>query len=159
MSERSTQDYRKYYDNFENIGNGAYGCVYKGRDKETGEFRAIKVMKFDEIKQNLLMEYDVTELEEHFQSCIDSFIKEFENMNVCSNNNPNSVKCYEYFKTNENFVIVMELCDTNLSKLLTDKIIKDKKGFNEEEIFEILIQLNNTFKIMIANNIIHRDLK
>ena len=53
----------------------------------------------------------------------------------------------------------MEFCDTSLSKLLIDKITKDKKGSNSEEILEILKQLNNTFKIMKEKNIIHRDLK
>ena len=53
----------------------------------------------------------------------------------------------------------MELCDKILSQLLTDKIIKDINGFNEEEIFEIISQLNNTCKIMKEVNIIHRDLK
>ena len=81
-------------------------------------------------------------------------------MKICTkNNNSNTVNCYEYFKTEENFVIVMELCDKNLSKLLTDKIVKEQKGFNCDEIFEIMSQLNNTFKIMKENNIIHRDIK
>ena len=76
-------------------------------------------------------------------------------MKICTkNNNSNTVNCYEYFKTEENFVIVMELCDKNLSKLLTDKIVKEQKGFNCDEIFEIMSQLNNTFKIMKENNII-----
>ena len=139
MIERSNQDYKMYYDVINVIGSGAYGCVYKGKEKETGQLRAIKVMEYDDIKQNLLMQYEVIELEEHFQSILDSLSKECENMNRCSkNNNPNSVNCFEYFKTDENFVIIMELCDKNLSKLLTDKIIKDKKAFNEDEIFKIM---------------------
>ena len=137
MDERSKQDYRKYYDILNVIGKGAHGCVYKGKEKTTGQIRALKVMEYDDIKQNLLMQYEVTELEEHFK-----------------NNNSNTVNCYEYFKTEENFVIVMELCDKNLSKLLTDKIVKEQKGFNCDEIFEIMSQLNNTFKIMKENNII-----
>jgi len=80
-------------------------------------------------------------------------------MKICSNNNNNSVKCYEYFHNKDNFVIIMELCDTNLSKLLRQRIKNEKKGFNSEEIYEIMNQLNNTFKKMKENNIIHRDLK
>ena len=53
----------------------------------------------------------------------------------------------------------MELCDKNLSQLLKEKKEKDKRYFNSEEIFKIMKQLNNTFKIMIENKIIHRDLK
>ena len=80
-------------------------------------------------------------------------------MKICSNNNNNSVKCYEYFKNKDNFVIIMELCDKNLSQLLQKRIINENKGYNFEEIYAIISQLNNTFKIMKENNIIHRDLK
>ena len=54
----------------------------------------------------------------------------------------------------------MELCDKNLSTLLSEKIKNNKeKPFTLEEIFEITKQLNNGFKIMKENKIIHRDLK
>ena len=71
----------------------------------------------------------------------------------------NSVKCYEYFNNEDNFAIIMELCDNNLSKYLTQRMKKDGKGFSSEEILEIMKQLNKAFKVMKENNIIHRDLK
>ena len=80
-------------------------------------------------------------------------------MKKCCSNNNNSVKCYEYFNNEDNFTIIMELCDNNLSQLLIDKKEEDNSYFNSEEILEIMKQLNNTFKIMIENKIIHRDLK
>ena len=49
----------------------------------------------------------------------------------------------------------MELCDDSLQSILNKKI----NGFNNEEIYDIITQLNNTFKIMNKNHIIHRDLK
>ena len=52
-------------------------------------------------------------------------------------------------------MIVLELCDCSLTKLLKEK----KEGFNIKEIKEILNQLNNTFKIMKEKQIVHRDLK
>ena len=78
-------------------------------------------------------------------------------MKICSKNNTNnnSVKYYEYYNTINNFVIVMELCDTSLQSLLN----KRKNGFTSGEIRDILKQLNNTFKIMEENEIVHRDLK
>ena len=123
------------------------------------ELRAIKVIDLKKIKQILLSEYQIEDLKKQLQLCIDGFIKEFENMKICSENNNNSVKCYEYFNNKDNFVIIMELCDENLSQLLTNKFIEFERGFNSEEILEIMKQLNNTFKIMKDNNIIHRDLK
>ena len=53
----------------------------------------------------------------------------------------------------------MELCDSNLSKILINKLINDKKGFNPKELFGIMKQLNKAFKIMNENNIIHGNLK
>ena len=50
-------------------------------------------------------------------------------MKLCSKNNDNSVKCYEYFQNKDKFVIIMELCDTNLSKLLSDKKLETNQGF------------------------------
>ena len=71
-------------------------------------------------------------------------------MIICSTNNDNSVKYYESYKNEDESVIVMELCYDNLNKK-----IKEKKNFNLEEIYEIFCQLNNTFKIMKENHIIH----
>ena len=48
---------------------------------------------------------------------------------------------------------------SNLSQLLKERVKERRKGFNIEEIYDIMKQLNNTFKIMKENNIIHRDLK
>ena len=51
----------------------------------------------------------------------------------------------------------MEYCDIDLEKLM--KIKKQKKeNFQKDEIFDILTQLNNSFRIMVANNIVHRDI-
>ena len=49
----------------------------------------------------------------------------------------------------------MELCDDNLSKVLRNR----SKGFEPEEIFKIMGQLNETFKIMEKKKIVHRDIK
>ncbi len=78
-------------------------------------------------------------------------------MKICSNDNNNiySVKFYEYLWFKDEFIIVMELCDNNLSKILKEK----KSGFKPEEIYEIMKQLNETFRIMVKNNIVHRDIK
>ena len=154
-NKRINEDYNKYYEILTTIGQGAYGNVYKGKEKETNELRAIKMMDLNRMRENLLNSFDHNEIEEQIQSYINGFINEYENMNICSKNTINSVKCYEYFINNDNLVIIMELCNKNLSKLLIER----KKTFNEKEIFEILNQLNNAFKIMKENKIIHRDLK
>ena len=159
MSDRIKTNYEEYYEIIKLIDSGAYGHVYKGREKSTKELRAIKVISLEKIKENLLSQYEANEIEEQLNLCINGFIEEYNNMKICSNNNNNSVKCYEYFNNKDNFVIIMELCDKNLSEVLKQRVKNEKKGFNIEEIYEIMNQLNNTFKIMKENNIIHRDLK
>ena len=159
MIDRIKKNYEEYYEIIEVIGIGAYGHVYKGRDKTTKELRAIKIISLEKIKENLSYQYEENEIEGQLNLCINRFIEGFNNMKICSNNNNNSVKCYEYFNNKNNFVIIMELCDQNLSQLLNQRIKNVKNGFYIEEIYEIMNQLNNTFKIMKENNIIHRNLK
>ena len=160
MNERSNKNYKDYYDIIEDIDSGGYGTVYKGREKKKNELRAIKVMNLNKIRENLIYEIDEDDdIEEKIKYYINGFIEEFEIMKKCCYNNNNSVKCYEYFNNDNNFVIIMELCDKNLSQLLLEKKKKDNRYFNSEEILEIMKQLNKTFKIMMENKIIHRDLK
>ena len=159
MAERSKQNYNDYYETINVIRICRYGYVYKGIDKETKELRAIKIMDKEKIRKNLSYQYEIKEIENQLKIYIEGFIQEFENMKICSKNNDNSVKCYEYFNNKDNFVIIMELCDENLLRILKKRIENDKKGFNSEEISEIMEELNNTFKIMKENNIIHRNLK
>ena len=160
MFDRKDSDYKNYYDILELKGNGAFGHVYKATSKEiNNDYRAIKVIDLDKIRESLLLEYGIEGLEQQLNICIDGYIKEFENMYLCSKNNNHSVKCYEYFLNKKYFAIVMELCDKNLSQLLTEKIHNTKEGFKADEIYDIMNQLNITFKIMKENKIIHRDLK
>ena len=125
--------------------------------KKTGELRAIKFISKENIKENLRNEYNTNDIEEAFSEFQNKLLDEIKYMEICSNNNTNnnSIKYYDYYNTNENLAIVMELCDTNLQLLLN----KRKEGFVLEEIHDILNQLNNTFRIMKDNKIIHRDLK
>ena len=131
--------------------------MYKVKDKNTNEYRAIKIINKKEIKDQLKTEYMKDDIEEEFLPFVDSFLNEIKNMEICSQNNSNnnSIKYYENYNTDSDFVIVMELCDSNLQSVLN----KRKTGFNSQEIYDILTQLNNTFKIMSDNKIIHRDIK
>ena len=135
-NEMKDYDYTQYYEINEEIGKGQFGKVFKGINKKSKEMRAIKII-------------DIKKTE------IKNINNELNNMKICSKDNDNSVKYYEHFHYKDQFVIVMELCDKSLQKILDER----KEGFTSEQIFNIMIQLNNTFKIMNKNKIIHRDIK
>ena len=147
----------KKFENFEKNGVGGFAIVYRAKIKNSNELRAIKIIDIETIKSDLRTQFMKNDIDEEFLPYYNGFINEIKNMKKCSqeNTNKNSIICYEYFCTETKFFNVMELCDCNLQLLLNKK----ENGFNDKEIHEILNQLNNTFKIMDKNNIIHRDLK
>lgn len=121
------------------IGNGAFGKVYMAEDKVSKSKLAIKRIMRKELTENDYL--------------YKAFWKELQVMKRCECNN--SVKLIENFESSNYYNIVMELCDTDLEQVLNLR----QKGFNEKELKIILIQLNNVFKVMEKENIIHRDLK
>jgi len=67
----------------------------------------------------------------------------------------NSVEFKSKNDTKEYYYIIMDLCINNLE----DYINRRENPIRINEIKEVLIQLNNVFKIMNDKKIIHRDLK
>ena len=159
MDKHINEDFKLNYNIGPLIGRGTYGEVYIVENKATKEKRAIKIFKLKDIIENLKQKYytnEITdEIKEEFQKYIESIINEIENMKICSYKNKYSVEFYEYFKNENILAVVMEKCDNSLNNILRNK----KEGFNIKEIFEIMIQLNKTFKIMRENKIVHRDIK
>ena len=68
--------------------------------------------------------------------------------------NDYTVLFHELYENDNEFAMVMELCDDNLFSFST----MNKNPFKPKEIFDILMQLNKSFKIMNENNIVHRDI-
>ena len=58
MTESSNKNYEDYYEIIKRIGNGGFGTIFKGREKNKGELRAIKVMNLNRIRENLINEID-----------------------------------------------------------------------------------------------------
>ena len=136
----------------ETIKDNIYTCVYKAEYEN--QFIALKKIKKDKIKEDILENLCVDEItEEDFKEEIIKFHREISNMQKC--HCENSVEIYAYFDTEEAFIIAMELCDNTLFK----ELAKTKNGFSSEKIKEILLQLNNVFRKMNDNNIVHRDIK
>ena len=67
----------------------------------------------------------------------------------------NTVLFYESYESEDEFAIVMELCNKNMISLITQKV----EPFSQNEIFNILCQLNNSFKIIVKNKIKEKLIK
>ena len=151
-------DYWKFYSNEKQLGKGKYYTVWKCKNITRGEYRAIKIIDFKSISTAFSKQYFRYPSEQDMRIYINHLITETENMELIGGegeSNINTVKFYEYFITKNEFAIVMELCDTDLKKLCITK----NKTFTPDEIYGILTQLNNTFRIMAKYNLIHRDIK
>ena len=164
---RINQNYTKYYEIIKEkkgkkvkLGTGGYGIIYEAKDKKTGQKKAIKIMDKDRIRNDLMNKFDEVReaTDEDLKPIIDGFFNEVNHMKILhgiNNHNKNTVAFEEYFNNNENFVIIMELCDDNLYNY----VLKKRDLLKFEEIQEILKQLNNSFEIMVNNKILHRALK
>ena len=119
------------------LGKGSYGEVYevicKGK-KYAGKKISVSKIVFEGLQTALQNEIDI-----------------LERMSKCDN----SVKFYAHYTENNYEIIILELCDCELEKILNDS----PKGFSSPVILSIMKGLNNAFKIMNMNNILHRDIK
>ena len=147
----------KDYEEIEVIKDNVLTIVYKAKMKDGDdqfEYVAIKKIKKDALKEELKISLFKNEIdEEDFKKEIIKFNRELKNMEKCYCEN--TVELYDYFDTDKYFIIIMELCDNNLFY----ELCKTKSGFNLEQLKDILLQLNNVFKIMHEKHISHRDIK
>ena len=157
MDMHINEDLKDYYNINQSIGKGSFDEVYIVEEKNTKEKRAIKIFQLRDIKEKLKQQFftdEITdEIKDELKKYINIIMNEIENMKICENKY--SVKFYETFENENILAVVMELCDNNLSNILRNK----KEGFSIKEIYEIMYQLNKTFKIMRENRIVHRDIK
>ena len=148
---------KSHYLNYETIKvikQTNYSSIYEAKVDYLNEPVAIKKINKEKIKEKIKEERIILEVtNEDFRPFIENFNIEIENMQKCQCEN--SVTIYDYYETEEDFIIIMELCHETLYDLLCKK----ENGFNNEEIKNILKQLNNTFKKMNYYNISHRDIK
>ena len=128
---------KKYELNKENrIGYGKFGGVYKVKNIKNGYYYAIK--EIDRQK----FTHDINKLK-----------KDINNINQMGGDN--NINIIETLETNDYLYIVMELCECNLD----DYLKKRENKISINELREILIQLNNTFKIRREKKIIYKDFK
>ena len=142
----------KNYKIIEPIRENIYSSVFKAKNKAGLEIAIKKIFK-EKIKYQMKFSKMKEITEEDFKPEIDKFNKEIQNMKKCECEN--SVEIYDYYDTEKEFVIIMELCD----ETLFDALCRKENGFSSQEIKNILLQLNKVFKKMNTYKILHRDIK
>ena len=118
------------------VGEGAYGIVYKCRNKETDKFVAIK--KFKEIEDKLVQKTMKRELK---------MLQMLKHENV--------VDFQEAFIYKENLFLVFEYVEKNLLEVLE----KFPEGLNPKLIRSFVFQMCKAVHYLHTKNIIHRDVK
>ena len=156
---KGNEDLRKYYDIENKIGNSSsFDSIFSARKKdEYKDLRAIRIFDKKKFKDEFSCEYlripTEKDINPYIESCI-NLVKNMRTLEGTNKENINTVKLYEYYNNENEFAIIMELCDDNLLNFILNK----RNPLNPKEIYEILIQLNNSLKIMNENNIIHGKL-
>ncbi|CAD8102450.1 unnamed protein product [Paramecium primaurelia] len=139
----------KKYEYFlkDKLGSGSFAEVVKGKNKQTDEIVAIKV-----IKRSILAKYG-DDIMNQIQLEV-KILKELANLSK-QTKCPFINRIYEFLETANNFYIVLEFCNQGT---LYDMIKKVKKIEEKEAIF-ILFQLLQALALLANNNIAHRDIK
>ncbi len=118
------------------VGEGAYGIVYKCRNKETNKYVAVK--KFKETEDKLVQKTMKREL---------AMLQKLSHENV--------VQFQESFIHKGDFFLVFEYVEKNLLEVLEES----PKGLNPQLIRSFVYQMCKAVSYLHKNNMIHRDVK
>ena len=127
---------KKKYEVLGVVGEGAYGIVYKCKNKETDKFVAIK--KFKETEDELVQKTMKRELK---------MLQQLKH--------PNIVEFQESFTHKGNLFLVFEYCEKNLLEVLEES----PDGLSPKLIKSFVYQMCKAIAYMHKNNMIHRDIK
>ena len=120
------------FNKIELIGLGSFSKVYRAKSKLNDKYVAIKeINKLHMNNNDILNEIEI--------------MKKLEN----------SVLLIESIESQDSYYLILELCNISLEEYLKNR----ENPLSIDEIKEVLLDLNKSFKEMKDKNIIHRDLK
>ncbi len=119
------------------LGEGAYGVVWKYKNRESGEMVAIKEFKMSDedetIRKTMLREVKILRMLRH----------------------NNIVNLIEAFKRQAKLFLVFEYVDKNLLQVLEEQVT----GLHPDIVCSFIFQLVQAVGWCHSNSIIHRDIK
>ena len=125
------------------IGEGAFGQIFKCRDKYTQRIYALKIISKKKIKaQGPLLELALQreiDIQYRVSKCPFRFF----------------VKLYDNFQDANNFYLILEYCEGGSLQ----KLLNKKKQLPEKIILEIVLQIGIGITYLHSINITHRDIK
>lgn len=134
MSHNKEEHFSDHYDLKDLLGSGNYGTVHSCVHHETGDIRAVKILKKEKI------------VDSAFRNEIDT-LKELDH--------PNILRIFETFEDDKNYFVVTEFCDGGE---LFEEIIEWGK-FTEEDAAVLMKQILTCVNYCHKRNFVHRDLK
>ena len=124
----------EYYEVLKKIGEGGFAKVYKVKEKETGEIRAMKEVDKSKIHD---VKYFKTEIK--ILAMLD---------------HPNILRLFEVIEDSKKFYLIMELCSGGelLSRMTNNR-------YREKEAAKLIDQIASAVAYCHEKGICHRDLK
>ena len=127
-------DITQFYEILKKIGEGAYGKIYKVKNKQSGDIRAMK-----QVMKNKIPDLNKFQTEIKILSKVD---------------HPNIVRLFEVIEDDKYYNLLQEFCTGGelLKKTETTKL-------KEKEVAKIFIQIMSAVAYCHEKGIVHRDLK
>ena len=126
-------DITHFYEIIKKIGEGGYGKIYKVKNKESGDIRAMKQIMKSKIPD------------------IEKFQNEIKILSMVDH--PNIVRLFEVIEDDKYFNLLEELCTGG------ELLSKVKKPLKEKEIAKIFKQIMSAIAYCHEKGIVHRDMK
>ena len=132
------------YQVIEKIGKGQFSTVYKVKNKKTNSKYAMKIIEKSSESQK--------------ETQLKQIRREIDNLLKCHSSKKNGVVfLIGYTENPDQYILIFELCDTNLEKYINETYPNKKMPL--EIIKSLFIELNEGFRNLYEKNIIHRDIK
>lgn len=133
---RMDTDPEEYWDMIGELGDGAYGKVYKAQNKHTGQLGAAKMCRLDG------------------EDDLGDFMIEIDILTECKH--PNIVALHEAFQKDQQLWLLIEYCDGGaLDSIMTEL----EKPLNEDQIAYVCQNICKGLDFLHKAHVIHRDLK